>query len=49
MREMLQIVLLVVGYQKKKLEKVKRHFTMLCTEPVRNNEFTAYNLNEMRL
>ena len=49
MREMLQIVLLVVGYQKKKLKKVKRHFTMLCTEPVRNNEFAAYNLNEMRL
>ena len=30
-------------------EKVRRQFTMLCTESVKDNEFTAYNQNEMRL
>ena len=30
-------------------EKVRRQFTMLCTESVKDNEFIAYNQNEMHL
>lgn len=46
MSEMLQLFLIVVGYQEK-IEKVKSQLTMLCTELVKNNEFT--HQNKMRL